>query len=88
MNAISMNNLWNYLQGLSLTSKNQRWLAHNLMEAANMADSKKTSKALVFPKVPQNYKPSSDVLNMTCGTFPSDFDVEKEMANMWKEMAK
>ena len=53
-----------------------------------MADSKKTSKALVFPKVPQNYKPSSDVLNMTCGTFPSDFDVEKEMANMWEEMAK
>ena len=24
MNAVSMNNLWNYLQGLSLTASNQR----------------------------------------------------------------
>ncbi len=88
MNAISMNNLWNYLQGLSLSSKDQRWLAHNLMKAADMADSKKSPKAPVFPKVPQNYKPSPDVLNMTCGEFPTEFDVEKEMAEMWEEMAK
>jgi|GEM_PF-1361047 hypothetical protein len=27
MNAISMNNLWTYLQGLSLTADNWRWLA-------------------------------------------------------------
>ena len=34
MNAISLNNLWSYLQGLSLTASNQRWLASHLMEAA------------------------------------------------------
>jgi hypothetical protein len=34
MNAISMNNLWSYLQGLSLTSSNQRWLGKRLIEAS------------------------------------------------------
>ena len=33
MNAISLNNLCSYLQGLSLTASNQRWLANHLMEA-------------------------------------------------------
>lgn len=34
MNAISMNNLWSYLQGLSLTASNQRWLGKRLIEAS------------------------------------------------------
>ena len=32
MNTISMNNLWNYLQGLSLTASNRKWLAEKLTE--------------------------------------------------------
>ncbi len=32
MNAISMNNLWTYLQGLSLTASNRKWLAERLVE--------------------------------------------------------
>ena len=32
MNAISMNNLWSYLEGLSLTASNRRWLAERLIE--------------------------------------------------------
>ena len=32
MNAVSMNNLWIYLQGLSLTASNRRWLAERLTE--------------------------------------------------------
>ena len=39
MNAISLNNLWNYLQGLSLTASNQRWLGERLMEASTAAKS-------------------------------------------------
>lgn len=39
MNAISMNNLWNYLQGLSLSASNRRWLAERLMENAEKVDS-------------------------------------------------
>lgn len=34
MNAISLNNLWSYLQGLSLSASNQRWLGERLMEAS------------------------------------------------------
>ncbi len=32
MNAASMNNLWSYLQGLSLTAGNRKWLANKLTE--------------------------------------------------------
>ncbi len=32
MNAVSMNNLWTYLQGLSLTASNRKWLAERLVE--------------------------------------------------------
>ena len=32
MNAVSMNNLWAYLQGLSLTASNRKWLAERLIE--------------------------------------------------------
>lgn len=34
MNAISLNNLWSYLQGLSLSASNQRWLGERLIEAS------------------------------------------------------
>ena len=34
MNAISLNNLWSYLQGLTLTASNKRWLADHLYESA------------------------------------------------------
>lgn len=34
MNAITLNNLWGYLQGLSLTASNQRWLGERLIEAS------------------------------------------------------
>ena len=32
MNAVSMNNLWAYIQGLSLTASNRKWLAQKLIE--------------------------------------------------------
>ena len=38
MNAVSLNNLWNYLQGLSLTASNQRWLGERLIEASTSHD--------------------------------------------------
>lgn len=34
MNAVSLNNLWSYLQGLALSSSNQRWLGERLIEAS------------------------------------------------------
>ena len=40
MNTASLNNLWSYLQGLSLTASNQRWLANHLIEAAEKTENK------------------------------------------------
>lgn len=88
MNALSMNNLWSYLQGLSLTANNQRWLANHLMEAAESSKSRKTGKSIVFPKVSKDYKPSAEVLAMTCGSFPKDFDLDKELDEMWEDRAR
>ena len=31
---MSLNNLWSYLQGLSLTASNKRWLGERLIEAS------------------------------------------------------
>lgn len=38
MNAVSMNNLWSYLQGLSLTASNRKWLAKRLIETPQEKD--------------------------------------------------
>ena len=85
MNAISLNNLWSYLQGPSLTANNQRWLANHLIEAAENIESRNRKKEIVFPKIPKNYKPSSRVLAMTCGPLPKDFDLDKELDEMWED---
>lgn len=46
MNAISLNNLWSYLQGLSLSASNQRWLGERLIEASNVTKSKSAKVAI------------------------------------------
>ena len=89
MNAVSMNNLWNYLQGLSLTANNQRWLAERLLESSEKENSiDGMPKKLVFPKIEKDFKVSQEVLDMVCGTLPEDFDLDKEMEVMWEEMAQ
>lgn len=35
MTTVAMNNLWNYIQGLQLTSRNQKWLADRLLKSSN-----------------------------------------------------
>ena len=35
MNAVSLKNLWIYLQGLSLTASNRKWLAEKLIAPIN-----------------------------------------------------
>lgn len=88
MNTVSLNHLWNYIQGLSLTASNQRWLATHLMEAADHAEKKTQKKELVFPKIPKDYKPSAKVLAMTCGPLPKGVDLEKELEQRWEEWVK
>ena len=40
MASIAMNNLWNYIQGLSLSARNQEWLAARLQESSRRARAK------------------------------------------------
>lgn len=89
MNAISMNNLWNYLQGLSLSASNRRWLAERLLNPSEVVDGvKQLSQELVFPRIPKDYQASEEVLDMTCGPFPEGFNVDLELETMWEERAK
>ena len=90
MNAVSMNNLWNYLQGLSLTASNQRWLAERLLESSEKEENveEMSRKELEFPKIGKDFKVSQEVLDLVCGTLPEDFDFDKEIEMMWEEMAQ
>ena len=40
MTSTAMNNLWSYIQGLSLSARNQEWLAARLHEASQMKRAK------------------------------------------------
>lgn len=88
MNAVSLNHLWSYLQGLSLTASNQRWLASHLMEAADNVEKKHNKAELVFPKIPKDYKPSAKVMAMSLGRLPEGVDLDKELEERWKEWAR
>lgn len=46
MNAVSLNNLWSYLKGLSLSASNQRWLAERLIEASTATKDESGSMTL------------------------------------------
>ena len=50
MNTVSLNNLWSYLQGLSLSASNKRWLGERLIEASNAAKSKSAKVASLTHK--------------------------------------
>ncbi|MCH5309635.1 MAG: hypothetical protein J1E58_07205 [Prevotella sp.] len=87
MNTTALNNLWSYLQGLSLTASNQRWLASHLIAAADSMEGER-GEGIVFPKIPKDYKPSDKVMAMTLGALPKDVDLEKELEERWQEWAK
>ncbi|MBR4441026.1 MAG: hypothetical protein IKS00_05690 [Bacteroidales bacterium] len=48
MTTFALNNLWTYIQGLSLPMKDRRWLADKLIEPA--ADDPKTAKQKKYVK--------------------------------------
>ena len=59
MNAVSLNNLWSYLQGLSLSASNQRWLGERLIEASKVAKKSKPANVVVH-RVHKRRKALSD----------------------------
>lgn len=62
MTALAINKLWSFLQSLSLTASNERWLAERLLESANaktVAIVKKQENAWA------NYQLSPEILKMS-----------------------
>ena len=59
MNAVSLYNLWSYLQGLSLSASNQRWLGERLIEASKVAKKGKSANVAIH-RVHKRRKALSD----------------------------
>ena len=78
MNAISLNSLWTYLQSLTLTTSNKKWLADHLYEAAKEeTQAAKASKRLQITA--EDLVLSADILEpiKDITPLPVDFDFEK-----------
>ena len=83
-----MNNLWNYIQGLSLSASDRQWLADRLTAHPEERLKAKTEKELVFPHFDDGFVPSESLLSMVLGPLPEGFDIDKELVLMWEERAK
>lgn len=64
MTTLAINKLWSFLQSLSMTANNERWLAERLLESAD-AKSKKKEEAKSTVSSWANYQLSPEIINMT-----------------------
>lgn len=62
MTSLSINKLWSFLQSLSLTASNERWLAERLLESAN---TKTDIKEGIQENKWANYNFSPEILHLT-----------------------
>ena len=83
-----MNNLWNYIQGLSLSASDRQWLADRLVEVSEVKQVAKSEKELVFPHFDDRFVPSESLLSLVLGPLPEGFDIDKELDLMWEERAQ
>ena len=62
MTALAIHKLWSFLQSLSLTASNERWLAERLLESAN---AKSVTETKQQEHVWDNYQLSPEILKMS-----------------------
>lgn len=81
--SISINEIYAMLT--SLSDQNKKWLADKLV-----ADITRTKdvKTLCYPRLRKDRAISKQVMEMSIGTLPSDFDFDKESEKMWEELAQ
>lgn len=84
-NTDMMVHLWNYLKCLPMSSWDQRWLADRLLESS--MEKHPAPRGLEFPRLPKDFKLSSEVMSLSCGPLPEGFDVDKELERMREERA-
>lgn len=62
MTTLAINKLWGFLQSLSLTASNERWLAERLLESAKAKTMATTKEE---KKVWTNYQLSPEIIKLT-----------------------
>lgn len=77
---LSLNNILSMLTPLS--TSNKKWLADRLYEQVEQP------KRLVFPTIPKNFKVSEEVESLSFGAIPKGVDIDKEMSEMWEDLAR
>lgn len=78
MNALSLNSLWSYIQSLTLTTSNKKWLADHLYEAIEEeTQAAKAGKKLQI--TPEDLILSADILEPVkdITPLPVEFDFDK-----------
>ena len=75
----AMNNLWNYIQGLSLSASDRQWLADRLVGKTDEQQAAKSEKELVFPHFDDGFVPSESLLSMALGPLPERFEINKQL---------
>lgn len=78
MNALSLNSLWSYIQSLSLTASNKKWLADHLYEAVK-EEAKADKKGKRLRITQDDLILSADMLEPVkdITPLPADFDFDK-----------
>lgn len=86
MSTTAMNNLWKYLQGLSLSSQNKRWLAERLMESTSEQDGNRKAEGKITEA---DLMISPEVAALVKGfELPDDFNAEQAKLDYLTEKYK
>ena len=81
MNAVSLNNLWTYIQSLMLSASNQEWLADHLYKCTKEKRAAKQTAKLRLTQ--EDLKLSPEMLEPLkhITPLPKDFDFDKARAD-------
>lgn len=65
-----------------------RYIESLIINAVACSQEQTHKQALVFPKLPKDYKISEATEKLPLGTLPQDVSFEQETEKMWEEMAR
>lgn len=86
MNTVSMNNLWNYLKGLSLSAQNRQWLAQKLLDPSIEPKRNSTADTVITER---DLMVSPEVAALVKGfELPDTFDAEQAKMDYLMEKYK